>query len=102
MRQLDDSRMMLLKAAQEMEKRGWCRKRLIDRHGHVCMVESVLIATGRDMTVAQPSLDLLDSYVRQRLGGGEYVSMISYYNDFICKNKEDALAAINAAAVHGL
>lgn len=45
---LSPVRMLLLKAADEIEKRGWCQYHLRDPHGQLCIAGAINVASSGD------------------------------------------------------
>lgn len=92
----ENARKLLYRAAEEIERRGWCRGKFSNKHGNVCLRAAVLAADVPDPT--EDGLDAdrkLNAYTMSASG-----LPASHHNDLVLENGEQAAAVLRAAADH--
>ncbi|SRR5258706_1739766 len=77
-----------LKAIEVLEQRGWCKGKLINDQGQVCMAGAIQIATCNSYTLQRKALTLM----HLTLG------MISRWNDAPERTKDEVIAKLKEAA----
>lgn len=86
------ARQLLLKAANHMQRHGWCRKRNEDAEGRVCLIGALSAVADR---YGYYDTAYADALCRLR----HHLKMaISTWNDHICKSKARAVRTLRAAA----
>lgn len=95
-------RVLLLKAAETIEKRGHCKNVLQDARGRVCVNGALLIAhfsdaTFRDMNFPDPTWGT--AMFRLKTVTGCYLDDIAAWNNAKARTKDEVVSALRAAAV---
>lgn len=99
MKPLAPERTALLKAAEHMRKHGHCKEQFSDDRGRVCLIGAILGADANldNLTFSHAEL-LLADYLSAKFGAGNFAT----WNDAPERTKEEAVAALEMAALHGL
>lgn len=84
-------RQTLLDAANYMEKHGWTRDKIRDILGRVCVEGAILEAVRKCPSSRADAQFLLFNYLK---------CPPVVWNDTICQNKHEAVAALRKAAHH--
>src|SRR5882672_7894855 len=78
-----------LKAIEIIEQRGWCRGKLVNGRGEVCMAGAIQVATTESYKLQQRALNLMHS----TLG-----TFISKWNDAPERTKNEVIAKLREIA----
>ena len=91
---------ILLRAADLIQREGWCKYRLQDTQGRICLYGAIIKATPKNQyNESTDGIRRLERYLKLR-GPLEMVN-IAVWNDNKCKNKEQAIEALRGAAWSG-
>ncbi len=94
-RELDSASTLLLKAADVIERQGWCQNYIGTYHGQVCLEGALNVAAGRD-----PKRDLVGVVgvaahrIRRAVGKCAY-----HWNDAPGRTKDEVVAKLRAVAL---
>jgi len=104
---------VLMAAAQELDRRGWCKGRSRNEAGEVCLFGAVMSAvhpntygvgqgfSDEDVQKVMPHLERLTQYINSKTGLA-YPGSVYKYNDFFLTTKEEAAKTLmEAAEYHG-
>ncbi len=100
---IDTAGEILLAAADIIERDGWCRHRLQDPLGRMCLYGAIIRAANeRNRCSAFPEgfgIKRLEKYL---FAGDKHPALnIADWNDQVCNSKEEAVQALRRAAWSG-
>lgn len=90
-RKLDAVGRVLLKAADYMQKHGWCQGTMMNMSGNVCLVGALEVAEPSNLSFIAETR--LAAYTRHAYGRG-----VVSTNDTVLKSKDEAVAVLRNAA----
>lgn len=85
--EVDETGQLLLRAADYMQKHGWCVGGFENAKGEVCIFGAIMKTGGRYTDASWRLNCYLDEHSTS-------------WNDIVCQSKEQAVAALRAAAYH--
>lgn len=99
---LSPVRMLLLKAADEIEKCGWCRHHLRDPHGSLCIAGAINVASSGDPYWTDKhdpyaALALVSRSLHAEGACGVAQNAVEW-NNRVARSKEDVTGALRRAA----
>lgn len=105
-RKITSACQLLLRAAEEMDRRGWCRYTLSDDNDRVCMlgsldaaVENATLSSGFLRGYREEAAVRVEAIIQARYGS-HFVSIPCWNDDADtgCKSKRQAMSVLRAAA----
>lgn len=81
---------ILQKAADMIDRRGWCQGMGMDGMGRVCAVRAIGTVAGDNVVFASDALRRLEDHLNIRF--------VSLWNDVKGRTKDEVVAALRAAA----
>lgn len=93
--EFDEASRLLLKAAAEIEKRGWCQEALVNGAGNVCILGALNVVDSGSATVSPDNAAQTEAYLRLI----DSIGCVSGWNNRFGRTKDEVVAKLRAVAL---
>ncbi len=96
---LDADSLTLLRAADIIDKDGWCKGQMRNKEGANCLRDAIAEASGRLVAQTTAEQRLMDYVAEKYNQFWKFVPHVPHLNDSFIRNKDEAVTLLREAAM---